>query len=87
MQGYASEGRVIREALESEDATEIRTKTETLQTAFHAVSQAMYERAQQEQAAAAGPDGAGPNGDGTEASSEDDEEEVVDAEVVDEGKS
>jgi molecular chaperone DnaK len=77
-----------REALESEDATEIRTKTETLQTAFHAVSQAMYERAQQEQAAAAGPDGAGgPNGAGAEASSEDDEEEVVDAEVVDEGKS
>jgi molecular chaperone DnaK len=75
-----------REALESEDATEIRTKTETLQTAFHAVSQAMYERAQQEQAAT-GADGGGPNGAGTEAPSEDEEEEVVDAEVVDEGKS
>ena len=75
-----------REALQSEDATEIRTKTETLQTAFHAVSQAMYERAQQEQAATGADDGAGPNGAGAEAS-EDEEEEVVDAEVVDEGKS
>jgi molecular chaperone DnaK len=74
-----------RDALESEDATEIRTKTETLQTAFHAVSQAMYEKAQQEQAATAG-DGTGPNGAGSETSDEE-EEEVVDAEVVDEGKS
>jgi molecular chaperone DnaK len=74
-----------REALESEDATEIRTKTEALQTAFHAVSQAMYEKAQQEQAAT-GADGGGPNGAATDAS-EDEEEEVVDAEVVDEGKS
>jgi molecular chaperone DnaK len=74
-----------REVMESEDAPEIRAKTEALQTAFHAVSQAMYEKAQQEQAAT-GADGGGPNGAGTEAS-EDEEEEVVDAEVVDEGKS
>jgi molecular chaperone DnaK len=72
-----------REALQSEDATEIRTKTETLQTAFHAVSQAMYERAQQEQAATGADDGAGPNGAGAEASEDEEEEEVVDAEVVD----
>jgi molecular chaperone DnaK len=71
-----------REALTSEDTAEIRAKTEALQTAFHAVSQAMYERAQQEQAAAAG-DGNGAGG----ASTADEEEEVVDAEVVDEGKS
>ena len=36
----------VREVLESEDAAQIRAKTEALQTAFHAVSQAMYERAQ-----------------------------------------
>src|SRR5437016_4922429 len=75
-----------REVMTSEDTAEIRAKTEALQTAFHAVSQAMYERAQQE-AAATGGDG-GPNGSGTatgEADSEE-EEEVVDAEVVDEGK-
>jgi molecular chaperone DnaK len=75
-----------REVLESNDTAEIRAKTEALQTAFHAVSQAMYEKAQAEQAAAGG-DGGGPNGATGEAPSEEEEEEVVDAEVVDEGKS
>ncbi|MDX6697823.1 MAG: molecular chaperone DnaK [Solirubrobacteraceae bacterium] len=71
----------VREVLESEDAAEIKVRTEALQTAFHAVSQAMYERAQAEQADS-------PNGAAEAASeSEEDEEEVVDAEVVDEGKS
>jgi molecular chaperone DnaK len=72
----------VREVLESEDAAEIRVKTEALQTAFHAVSQAMYERAQSEQAATAG-DGASGNGAEAEAEAE---EDVVDAEVVDEGR-
>ncbi len=75
----------VREALTSEDANEIRGKAQTLQAAFHKVSEAMYERAQQqaqaEQAAASG-DGASGNGAGAS-----DEEDVVDAEVVDEGKS
>jgi molecular chaperone DnaK len=75
-----------REVLESNDTAEIRAKTEALQTAFHAVSQAMYEKAQAEQAAT-GADGGGPNGATGEAPSEEEEEEVVDAEVVDEGKS
>ena len=74
-----------RDALTSEDTAEIRAKTEALQTAFHAVSQAMYERAQQE-AAATGADGAGPNGGAAGETESEDEEEVVDAEVVDEGK-
>src|SRR5687767_453723 len=43
----------VREVLESEDADEIKARTEALQTAFHAVSQAMYEKAQAEQAATA----------------------------------
>ena len=72
--------KAVRDTLESEDAAEIRAKTEALQAAFHKVSEAMYQKAQQEQAAAAG-DGS-PNGAG-EAPHE--EEEVVDAEVVDEG--
>ncbi|HKG16117.1 MAG TPA: molecular chaperone DnaK [Solirubrobacteraceae bacterium] len=76
--------REVREVLTSEDTAEIKAKTEALQTAFHAVSQAMYERAQAEQAAAAG-DGGGPAGDGAEGQPEA-EEDVVDAEVVDEGK-
>jgi len=74
--------KAVRETLESEDTAEIRGRTEALQAAFHKVSEAMYQKAQQEQAAAA--DGS-PNGAG-EAPGEA-EEEVVDAEVVDEGKS
>jgi molecular chaperone DnaK len=71
--------KAVRDTLESDDAAEIRAKTEALQAAFHKVSEAMYQKAQQEQAA--GGDGS-PNGAG-EAPAE--EEEVVDAEVVDEG--
>ena len=72
----------VRESLTSEDAADIRAKTERLQTAFHRVSEQMYERAQaeQQQQAAASGDGS-PNGSGSSASSD---EEVVDAEVVDE---
>ena len=72
----------VREALTSEDANEINAKTEALQSAFHRVSEAMYERAQQQAAAEGGTaaNGAG-SGDGAAA-----EEDVVDAEVVDEGQ-
>ncbi|MFL5849990.1 MAG: molecular chaperone DnaK [Solirubrobacteraceae bacterium] len=74
----------VRESLTSDDAGNIRSKSQALQAAFHKVSEAMYERAQQqtqaEQAAASG-DGASGNGAASE------EEDVVDAEVVDEGKS
>jgi molecular chaperone DnaK len=73
----------VRESLESEDAAAINAKTEALQTAFHSVSEAMYQRAQ-ENAAASG-NGAAADGaphDGAEQS----EEDVVDAEVVEENK-
>jgi molecular chaperone DnaK len=77
----------VRDALTSEDADEIKAKTEALQTSFHAVSEAMYQRAQeqaQSEAAANGGQEGGPNGaagpDGAA------EEDVVDAEVVDEGR-
>src|ERR1700735_1110617 len=72
--------KAVRESLTSEDAADINAKTETLHTAFHKVSEAMYQRAQ-EQAADAQADGNGAsstNGAGAE------EEDVVDAEVVDE---
>ena len=69
-------------SLTSEDAAEINAKTETLHTAFHKVSEAMYQRAQ-EQAAASSPDG-GANGAGAETNGAGAEEDVVDAEVVDE---
>ena len=70
----------VRESLESEDPAAINAKTEALQTAFHAVSEMMYQRAQQQ----AAPDGDGSAAGGDGASS--DEEDVVDAEVVDEPK-
>jgi molecular chaperone DnaK len=68
----------VRETLDSDDAEQIKAKTDTLQQAFHKVSEQVYQSAQ-EQAAASG-DGASGNGAGTGAEAE---EEVVDAEVVD----
>src|SRR5438093_2071478 len=73
----------VREVLTSEDADEIRRKTEALQTAFHKVSEQMYQAAAAE--AQASGDGAGGPGDGAGPQTEA-EEEVVDAEVVDEEK-
>ena len=43
----------VREALSTEDAEDIKSKTDALQASFHKVSEAMYQRAQ-EQAAASG---------------------------------
>lgn len=76
--------KVLREALGSEDAADIKAKTEQLQQSFHKLSEAMYQRAQAEQQTAAGAatDGASPNGSAGQAQAA--EEEVVDAEVVDE---
>ena len=71
----------VRDSLTSEDANEIKAKTDALQQAFHRVSEQIYQAAQQ-QAAASG-DGAETGDDGAGA----DEEEVVDAEVVDEDRS
>ena len=75
----------VNEAVKGEDAEDIRAKTETLQTAFHKVSEAMYERAQAEQQAKAAPED-GPAAAGSANGASADEEEVVDAEVVDEQK-
>src|ERR671916_437147 len=70
----------LRDSLESEDAAELQSKTERLQTAFHKVSEAMYEKARTAQADGA----ASENGGSPDASA--DEEDVVDAEVVEEGR-
>jgi molecular chaperone DnaK len=72
----------VRESLEAEDPAAINAKTEALQTAFHAISEAMYQRAQESAAAAGNGNGSEPSGDGSSS----DEEDVVDAEVVDEPK-
>jgi molecular chaperone DnaK len=71
----------VRESLEAEDPAAIDAKTEALQTAFHAISEAMYQRAQEEQAASSANGGAAEGGGDSS-----DEEDVVDAEVVDEPK-
>ncbi|HMJ04003.1 MAG TPA: molecular chaperone DnaK [Conexibacter sp.] len=76
--------RAVRESLTSEDADEINAKAEALQVAFHKVSEAMYEKAQEQAAADGDGAAAGANGAAADAS---EEEDVVDAEVVDEGKS
>jgi molecular chaperone DnaK len=73
----------VRDALTSEDPAEITSKTDALQGAFHKVSEAMYEKAQAEQAAS-GANGAAADGGPGDASGA--EEDVVDAEVVDEGR-
>jgi len=72
----------LREVLTSEDAADINAKAEALQTAFHAVSERMYQQAQEQAAANGAATGeTSANGDGASA-----EEDVVDAEVVDEGR-
>jgi len=69
----------VRESLTSENADEIKAKTDALQTAFHKVSEQIYQSAAEQQAAS---DGAASNGGAAEG-----DEEVVDAEVVDEDRS
>jgi molecular chaperone DnaK len=69
----------VRGVLESDDAEEIKSKTEALQAAFHKVSEQIYQAAAAEQSASA--DGAAANGAGEA------DEEVVDAEVVEDDRS
>ncbi len=66
----------VKGVLTSDDADEIKAKTDALQSAFHKVSEQIYQQAASQQAPPT--DAAGANGAG------DAEEEVVDAEVVDE---
>jgi molecular chaperone DnaK len=68
----------VRGSLESEDAAEINSKTEALQTSFHKVSEQMYAAAAAQQGAQEGEPADG-SANGASAQSD---EEVVDAEVV-----
>jgi molecular chaperone DnaK len=70
------EGRVmeLKQALESDDLNEIRSKTDALQEASQKLAEAVYAQASQAQASANG------NGEATES----DDEVIEDAEVVDE---
>jgi molecular chaperone DnaK len=71
--------KAVRDVLESEDADEIRSKTDALQQAFHRVSEQMYAAAAAQQQAEASGNGAPTDGADGDAG----DEEVVDAEVVD----
>jgi molecular chaperone DnaK len=73
----------VKGVLSSDDAEEIKAKTDALQAAFHKVSEQIYEAAAEQQAAAQ------PGGDGasTDGAAGESEEEVVDAEVVDDERS
>jgi chaperone protein DnaK len=72
----------LKAALESDDIEDIKSKTEALQTAVYDVSAAMYQKAQEEAAAAASTE------EGSEPSAGSGEETIVDAdyEVVDDDK-
>ena len=63
----------LREGLDSDDAETIKAKTDSLQEAFHKVSEQVYQAAQEQ----------APSGDGASGNGASSEEEVVDAEVVD----
>jgi len=78
--------KAVRESLTSEDAADIKAKTEALQSSFHKVSEAMYQRAQEQAEASAPQDGDASNGAAGSTNGASAEEDVVDAEVVDEGK-
>ena len=73
--------KAVRDSLESDDAEQIKAKTDALQGAFHKVSEQVYANAAAQQQPTDGPDAASANGAG------DAEDEVVDAEVVDDERS
>jgi len=68
----------LRTALEGDDVGEIRSKSESLSEAAHALAKTVYERAQAQQASASA------DGNGTEAEPEDEVVEDAEYEVVDE---
>jgi molecular chaperone DnaK len=74
----------VKGVLSSDNAEEIKAKTDALQAAFHKVSEQIYQAAAEQQAATQSPGGDGGSTDGGPAEGE---EEVVDAEVVDDERS
>jgi molecular chaperone DnaK len=74
----------VKGVLASDDAEEIKAKTDALQAAFHKVSEQIYQAAADQQAATQQASGDGASADG---GPEEAEEEVVDAEVVDDERS
>ncbi len=73
--------KAVRDSLTSEDPAEINARKDELNAAFHAISEALYQKA----AEANGTGASGFEGDGAATNGASSEEDVVDAEVVDEG--
>src|SRR6476619_3895159 len=73
----------VKGVISSDNAEEIKTKTDALQAAFHQVSEQIYQAAAEQQTSAQ------PGGDGasTDGAAGESDEEVVDAEVVDDERS
>src|SRR6202012_4357781 len=78
--------KAVRESLTSEDADDIKAKADALNAAFHKVSEAMYQKAQEQSAASQADDGASSNGGSSGNGATADEEDAVDPEVVDENQ-
>jgi molecular chaperone DnaK len=74
------DGRImeLRQALETDDLAEIRSKTETLQTAWHKVAEQLYAQASAQAASQSGPSGDGGS------TTDDEVVEEADYEVIDE---
>jgi molecular chaperone DnaK len=77
--------KTVRESLTGDDPADIKAKADALNASFHKVSEAMYQRAQEQQAASADSEPASANGTANGNGASPEEEDVVDAEVVDEG--
>jgi molecular chaperone DnaK len=71
----------VRAALDGDDASAIRTKSEDLMQASHKLAEAVYQRVQSEQASASSQT---PDGDGSGAADDDEVVEDADYEVIDE---
>jgi molecular chaperone DnaK len=76
----------VKDALEKNDATAIKTALDTLTTAQHKAAEALYRSSSQTAGAGAGAGASGAPGSGPSAGAERKDGEVIDAEVVEEEK-
>ena len=79
-QNIQSKIETLREAIKGEDVNRIKSLSEDLQNAFHAISQQMYAQQQPAGGQAPGTNGAGMNGNGSSERGPEDEGEVIEGE-------
>jgi molecular chaperone DnaK len=79
-QNIQSKIETLREAIKGEDVNRIKSLSEDLQNAFHAISQQMYAQQQPAGGQAPGTNGAGMNGNGSSEGRPEDEGEVIEGE-------